>query len=45
AEDRALPSPSEAAATAKSRTTAQAAVSQLTIEAEHVATSAGLRKF
>jgi len=45
AENRALPSLAEAARAAKSGTAAQVAVSQLSIETEHVATSAGLRKF
>jgi len=40
AEDRALPSLAEAAATGKSATAAQVAVSMLSLETEHVATSA-----
>jgi multidrug resistance protein MdtO len=44
AEDSALPSAAAAAATVKSGTAAQAAVSQLSIETAHVATSSGIRK-
>ncbi len=40
AEDSALPSVAEAATTAKSGTAAQVAVSRLSIETEHVASSA-----
>jgi hypothetical protein len=40
AEDSALPSVADAATTAKSGTAAQVAVSKLSIETEHVATSA-----
>ena len=43
AEDRALPSIAEAATTAKSATAAQAAVSKLSIETEHVASSVEIR--
>ena len=44
AEDSALPSAAAAATTAKSGTAAQVAVSQLSIETAHVATSSGIRK-
>jgi multidrug resistance protein MdtO len=43
AEDRALPSLAEAATTAKSGTAAQVAVSKLSIETEHVASSVEIR--
>ena len=43
AEDRALPSLAEAAATAKAETPAQVAVSKLSIETEHVASSVEIR--
>jgi multidrug resistance protein MdtO len=44
AEDRALPSLAEAATTAKSGTAAQVAVSKLSIETEHVASSVEIKR-